>query len=88
MKGRWIGDMIGSSVGAVKDKVMEQYFNTNGLGITDIANRVTISATTPNVESYNPFNSQDISPLVQAMVDDYYAKQYDPALIIRLSLQW
>ncbi len=85
VKGRWIGDMVGSSIGDVKNRVVDQYFNTYGLGITDIANRITIPATPANDENSNSFNISDISHLVQPRVDDYYEKQYDPALLIRLS---
>lgn len=82
-KGKWIGKMLPSSGGAAKDKLMDEYFKEYGLGAIDAVTRATIPATPLN-QSSTADASIPVTSLTQAMVDDYYAKNYDASIMIKL----
>jgi hypothetical protein len=80
--GPWIGRMLSMSN---TPQHREWYFNEYGWGQPDESTKVLFPQTTPMPQQQ--FRSElnvDITAMVQAMVNDYYAKEMDPSILIRL----
>jgi hypothetical protein len=82
IEGPWIGRMLAMTNNDPWSHE-EWYFNEYGWGKPDEATKVLIPAT-PRGISERDESQIDITSMAQAMVNDYYGKNIDPSILIRL----